>query len=397
MARVVKPIEGNLASVKIDVLEVADFAGAADEEFAYSNPRHFSPGRPGIDGKGLDRDSMKELRDAIKDKGLFKPLMVRILERGGKKVYQIIAGERRWRACKKLNEDDEQCFNPVTGKVEPGSQVYESVECRLYEDIDDKEAMKMAFLENSTSVNIGEAANLNLFRYWRDHGFDDQTIMDCTKKTVAWVRHMDIISGLDAETLTAYCQSQINQTVALQLANVEDKKERVKILHEACAYAEGRAKETIDKAQEELGEAVKDAELAQGTLKIAEYDGTVDKNKAKDRVATTVKKVKAKRKKVKEAVQQGQAKAGDMVKAQIKVTGKPPKKINTALRTVAIQQLIVDEVDKLIEADGEKDGIVVAPVEALEIVKHTAEAISRGEKNLYNILADIFPPEDFDE
>jgi len=394
MAQIVKPIEGNLVSIKITALDVAEFAAVENEEFVYTNPRHFKPGRQGIDGEGLDRDSMKELREAIKDRGLFKPLMVRVIEKDGEKAYQIIAGERRWRACKKLFDDNEPCFNPINGKIEPGSEVYATVECRLYEDINDKEAMKMAFLENSTSVNIGEAANLNLFRYWRAHDFDDESIMDFTKKTIAWVRHMDKISALDEETLRAYCGEQINQTVALLLADINNSKQRVKVLHKACEFAGDRARETIEKAREEFGEAVKDAEISRGMLKIA---GSDDKE-AEGQAAKTAAKASAKRKKVQQAEQQGQARAEDLVKAQIEVTGKPPEAANTALRTLAIQRYIVDEADKLIEADGYSDnGKFIAPVETVEVAKHVAAAIGQGRKDFHEILGEIAPPEDFEE
>ena len=47
--------------------------------------------------KTFDEDELEELADSIKEKGILIPLLVRPQE----DYYQIIAGERRWRAARK--------------------------------------------------------------------------------------------------------------------------------------------------------------------------------------------------------------------------------------------------------------------------------------------------------
>lgn len=47
--------------------------------------------------KNFNEDSLQELSDSIKQHGLIEPLIV---QKGKKGFYQIIAGERRWRAAK---------------------------------------------------------------------------------------------------------------------------------------------------------------------------------------------------------------------------------------------------------------------------------------------------------
>lgn len=47
----------------------------------------------------FDEASISTLADSIKEHGLLQPILVRPLEGGG---YQIVAGERRWRACRML-------------------------------------------------------------------------------------------------------------------------------------------------------------------------------------------------------------------------------------------------------------------------------------------------------
>ena len=47
--------------------------------------------------KSFDKEAMEHLADSIKEHGLIQPIIVAPLEDGR---YRIIAGERRWRACR---------------------------------------------------------------------------------------------------------------------------------------------------------------------------------------------------------------------------------------------------------------------------------------------------------
>ena len=50
--------------------------------------------------KTFDETSLAELAESIKQHGVLQPLLVRPLPSGG---YQLVAGERRWRACRMAN------------------------------------------------------------------------------------------------------------------------------------------------------------------------------------------------------------------------------------------------------------------------------------------------------
>jgi len=52
-----------------------------------------NPEQPRTD---IDEEALAELADSIKKVGLLQPIIVRAMGEG----YQIIAGERRWRACR---------------------------------------------------------------------------------------------------------------------------------------------------------------------------------------------------------------------------------------------------------------------------------------------------------
>lgn len=83
--------------------------------------------QPRID---FDDEAIATLADSIKQHGLLQPLLVRPLESGG---YQIVAGERRWRACRMAGLDE----IPVHIK-----------------ELTDQETMQVALIENLQRENL---------------------------------------------------------------------------------------------------------------------------------------------------------------------------------------------------------------------------------------------------
>jgi len=62
--------------------------------------------------KYFDKDKMSELKESIKNSGLLQPITVRKIS-GGK--YEIIAGERRYRACRELGMENIPAIEINTG------------------------------------------------------------------------------------------------------------------------------------------------------------------------------------------------------------------------------------------------------------------------------------------
>ena len=86
--------------------------------------------------KHFDQEKLEELADSIREHGVIQPLTVRKLSSG---YYQIIAGERRWRAAR------------LAGLTEIPAVVIEA---------DDRTAMELAMIENlqREDLNPMEAA-----------------------------------------------------------------------------------------------------------------------------------------------------------------------------------------------------------------------------------------------
>lgn len=79
----------------------------------------------------FDSDQLDELTNSIREKGVMQPLLVRPGERS--ETFEIIAGERRWRAAQRAGLHDV----PV-----------------IIREVDDKEALELAIIENVQRVDL---------------------------------------------------------------------------------------------------------------------------------------------------------------------------------------------------------------------------------------------------
>lgn len=80
--------------------------------------------------KNFNEDAIASLAESIKEHGMLQPILVRPLEYGG---YQIVAGERRWRAAKMIGLEEV----PVNIR-----------------ELSDTQAMQIAIIENLQRENL---------------------------------------------------------------------------------------------------------------------------------------------------------------------------------------------------------------------------------------------------
>ena len=81
--------------------------------------------------RDFDPDALEELTNSIREKGVMQPLLVR--PTSDPDLYEIIAGERRWRAAQRAGLHDV----PV-----------------IIREVDDKEALELAIIENVQRVDL---------------------------------------------------------------------------------------------------------------------------------------------------------------------------------------------------------------------------------------------------
>ena len=104
---------------------LGDFADEPMESSAYQQlPIYKVEPNPDQPRRDFDEEELQALADSITEHGIIQPLTVRQLDSG---YYQIIAGERRWRAAR------------LAGLSEVPAVIIEA---------DDKKAMELALIEN---------------------------------------------------------------------------------------------------------------------------------------------------------------------------------------------------------------------------------------------------------
>ena len=81
--------------------------------------------------KTFDNEALRQLADSIREHGIIQPLIVRSLPNGN---YQIIAGERRWRAAKMAGLTD--------------------IPVQIRDDLTEEQTMQIAMIENLQRENL---------------------------------------------------------------------------------------------------------------------------------------------------------------------------------------------------------------------------------------------------
>ena len=108
----------------LDALLGDDFASEQEVKSSLYLPISQVESCAGQPRKQFDPDALADLADSIRQHGIIQPLTVRKLQSG---YYQIIAGERRWRAARMANLSDVPA---------------------VIIEADDKKAMELALIEN---------------------------------------------------------------------------------------------------------------------------------------------------------------------------------------------------------------------------------------------------------
>ena len=126
--------------------------------------------------RDFDPEALQELADSIRAQGLIQPIVLRPL---ADQRYEIIAGERRWRAAQ------------LAGLSEIAS---------LVRDVDDEAAMAMALIENIQREDLNpveEAAALQ--RLQQEFGLTQQEVADAVGKSRSTVANLLRLMALEAD------------------------------------------------------------------------------------------------------------------------------------------------------------------------------------------------------
>ena len=157
----------------------------------------------------FDEDSLQELADSISEIGIIQPITLRQLDNGR---YQIIAGERRWRA----------------------SQLAHLTSIPAYiRTADDENVMEMALIENIQRQDLNSVEIALAYQHLIDqYGLTQEKLSERVGKKRTTVANFLRLLKLPAPVQMALQNHEIDMGHARALLALDDPKQQVKFFHE---------------------------------------------------------------------------------------------------------------------------------------------------------------------
>lgn len=166
----------------------------------------------------FDREALESLAQSIKEKGVLQPLLVR--KKNDK--YEIIAGERRWRAAQLAGLDEV----PV-----------------IVKDLNDSETLEIALIENLQRENLSaieEAEGLN--RLMSEYAYTQEIIGKVIGKSRSYIANTLRLLGLPEKIKQLVKENKLSAGHARALIGCENASELAnKIVKEGLSVREAEA------------------------------------------------------------------------------------------------------------------------------------------------------------
>jgi len=171
-----------------------------DVPLSLVSPNPFQPRRV------FDEAEMEELANSVKAKGILQPILVRKLGDGG---YELIVGERRWRAAKLAG------LKKIPAIIRPAT---------------DAEAMEMALIENlqRKDLNPLEAARAYQ-RLMKEFGLTQEAVARALGKERSSIANTVRLLALQSEVQTWVESDQLSWGHAKVLLAVSDPEQQVRL------------------------------------------------------------------------------------------------------------------------------------------------------------------------
>jgi ParB family transcriptional regulator, chromosome partitioning protein len=159
--------------------------------------------------KKFEEKEIKELSESIKNQGLIQPIVVR---ETSSNIYEIIAGERRWRACQLAGLHSVSC---VVMRVE------------------DKNVYEIALIENIQRENLNVVEEAKAYKNLIElNGIKNEELSKKIGKSSSHISNLIRILDLDEEIQQMIIESKISMGHARALIGVPNAVERAKEIFE---------------------------------------------------------------------------------------------------------------------------------------------------------------------
>jgi len=208
--------------------------------------------------KYFDKDKIKGLEESILRHGIIQPIIVRKLKNG----YEIVAGERRWRAAKNANIKEIPC---------------------IIKDLDNKKLMELSLIENLQREDLNEIEEAMAYkRLNEEFNMTQDTIANIVGKSRPYIANTLRLLNLDKEVMEMIAQGKITSGHGRALLRVEDiniqKKVALRIFSDNLTVRETEklVSEIVDRTdrKQKVRNKVKDSSIVYIEEKMKEILGT---------------------------------------------------------------------------------------------------------------------------
>lgn len=147
----------------------------------------------------FDEEALRELADSIREHGMIQPIIVRRLDEG---YYQIIAGERRWRAAR------------IAGLAEAPVRIL---------DADDRETAELALIENLQRENLNPIEEARGYRKLMEtYGLTQEMVSERVGKSRPVVANSLRLLSLQDDVVKLVETGKISQSHARAIMEVPE-------------------------------------------------------------------------------------------------------------------------------------------------------------------------------
>ena len=192
--------ERELSPAIVSLLDPSTTRRSTGVKFIHIDRIEPNPDQPRL---AFDEETLNELASSIREHGVLQPILVRPLDDSR---YQLIAGERRWRASKIA----EQTTIPA-----------------LVEDIDDDTALEIAIIENLQREDLSPLDEAAMYdRMVREHGYSIRKLADKLGKDKGYLENRLRLADAPPEIRELVSLRKDTLSHAYELLKVEDPKKR---------------------------------------------------------------------------------------------------------------------------------------------------------------------------
>lgn len=201
-----KGLDALFANTEINTkeIEISNTAENVENGISYININNIKPNE-GQPRKTFDEEKIVELADSIQEHGLIQPIVLRKADKG----YEIVAGERRWRACRKAGLKEVPC---------------------IIKELTDEENMLIAIIENMQREDLNpieEAEGLNQMIV--TYGLTQAEVSKSVGKSRPYITNVLRLLKLPEEVRAMVSNGELSSGHARAIVGVSGKDAQIKI------------------------------------------------------------------------------------------------------------------------------------------------------------------------